>query len=194
MKFRPEIIREIVAHEPEIRRNQIEAMCRKAAAALDSAAGLTESDPAWLWKLKIKGKRALDEKEVEREFMDAAKNSDNAIFLKAATALSSPVKKDADFRGDEISKVQWLLLEQWLAKENAAFFRSLCYYNDKALAKLVAFLLNCNLGESFPEKNIRNVWKRLGLKKSTRLLFCDVEILPGKPAMPVPYKVIQSPD
>jgi len=190
MKFRQEIIQEIVAQEPEIRRNQIEAMCRKAAAALDSAAGLTESDPAWLWKLKIKGKGALDEREVEREFMKAAKNADNAIFQKADAARSSPIN-DADIKS-QINKVEWLLLELWLAKGNAPFFRSLCYYNDTALAKLAGFLLGNNQGHN--GKSIRKVWERLGLKKSTKLLFRDVEIHPGKPAMPVPYKVIQIPD
>jgi hypothetical protein len=117
----PKIIPELVANEPEMRRVQISAMVCKAFKALDSAANLTDFDPAWLWKLKVKGKCALDEKEVERAFMEAAKtNPDDGIFQKAVTARASPLN-EADIKG-QINKVEWLLLERWLAAECAPFF------------------------------------------------------------------------
>ena len=80
-------------------------MVCKETAALDSAAGLTVSDPAWLWQLKIKGKCALNEEEVMREFME----SNNEISKKAVTALASPLN-DADIQS-QTNKVEWLLLE-----------------------------------------------------------------------------------
>jgi hypothetical protein len=184
------ILEEIVSNEPEMRRIQISAMVRKAFKALDSAAGLSESDPPWLWKLKIKGKKALEEKDIERAFLESAKaESDGALFKKAVSAHAS-LLDDREIKA-QIPKVEWLLLEYWVAKEKAPLFRSLCYYNDQALAKLVAFLLKLNPGS---DKSIRKIWERLGLKKSRRLLFRDVKIIAGKPAMPVFYKVIQNPD
>jgi predicted NAD-dependent protein-ADP-ribosyltransferase YbiA (DUF1768 family) len=187
----PEVIPEVVANEPEIRRVQISAMVRKVGKAVNAAADLVESDPPWLWKLKIKGKSALDEKEVEQAFMEAAKsNSNDDIFQKAVTARESPLN-DADI-GNEINKVERLLLEQWLAVKNAPFEKSLCYYNDKALAKLIDYLLDFNDGH-FNEKSIRNVWKRLGLKKAQPLLFRDIEVKKNPQtnklwAVPIPYK------
>ena len=168
-------------------------MCRKAGLVLNSATGLTEADPAWLWKLRIKGKVALDEKEVERAFLASAKSDSDSYFAKAYAAIQKPLAK-GDIE-NEVSRCEWKLLEFWLAKENAPFFMSFCFYNDKALAKLLDFLLRQNQGH-YSEKSIRKTWERLGLKKSTVLLFRDVEIAPlGESAavMPVLYKVIQSP-
>jgi hypothetical protein len=167
------IIPELVANEAGIRRVQITAMVCKAFKALDSAANLTEFDPAWLWKLKVEGKCAFEEKEVERAFMEAAKsNFDDGIFKKAVAARASPLN-GADIK-DQINKVEWFLLEWWLAAEYAPFCKSLCYYNDTALSKLVAFMLGNNQGHN--GKSIRKVWERLGLEKGKPLLFRDIEI------------------
>ena len=174
-----------------MRRVQLSAMVFKAFKALDSAAGLKESDPAWLWKLKIKGKCALVENDVERAFVEAAKtNSNDDVFQKAITARASSLN-DADIKS-QINKVEWLLLEQWLAVKNAPFERSLCYYNDKALAKLIDFLLGFNDGH-FNDKSIRKVCEKLGLKKARQLLFRDIEVkknlLTNKLwAVPIPFK------
>jgi hypothetical protein len=186
----PKIISEVIANEPEMRRVQLSAMVCKANKALDSAAGLTVSDPAWLWQLKIKGKCALNEKEVECAFLEAAKSdTDTGMIQKAVTALASPLN-DADIQS-QINKVEWLLLEQWLAKEKADFFRSLCYYNDTALAKLVGFLLGNNQGHN--GKSIRKVCEKLGLKKAQQLLYRDIVVnerpRPNQPgAVPIYFK------
>jgi hypothetical protein len=191
VKIDPKLISELAAQEPAIRRNQIEAMSGKAAEALNSATGLSESDPAWLWTLKIKGGSALDQTQIQRALVEAVKtNSSEWNLLKKINAPSEPLA-DADVN-ENITKAEWMLLEFWLAANNAPFFRSFCYYNDKALAKLVDHLLDHAQGH-YSDKSVRKIWERLGLKKSTKLLFRDVEILPGKPAMPIPYKVIQSP-
>jgi len=194
--FNPKIISEIRANEPEMRRVQISAMSRKAGKAVDSAAKLNESDSPLVWKLKIKGRGALDDKEIESEFMEALKSdSNNEFFKKAGTALSSPLN-DVDIK-KEISNVERLLLEHWLAKETATFIWSLCYYNDKALTRFVEFWLNYNQ-DQLPEKTIRKVWERLGLEKARTLLFRDMKVKRNPQTnqwcpVPVPYKkVIQA--
>jgi len=106
----PQIVFAVIANEPEMRRIQISAMVCKANKALDSAADLTVSDPAWLWQLKIKGKCALDETEVERAFLEAAKsNPDGDVFKKATVVLRASPLKDADIKS-KINNVEWLLL------------------------------------------------------------------------------------
>ena len=187
MKIRRDVLQEAILHEPEIRRNQIEAMCRKASKALNSSAGLKESDPAWLWTLKIKGFTALEETHVRQAFIEAVEKSlFDSELLQPSTRL-----KDEKIK-EHISKVEWALLEFWLAKEGAELSRSLCYYNDNALAKLVDFLFGFADGH-YSEQSIRKVWERLGLKKSPKLLFRDVDTS-VKPVMPVPYKVVLMPD
>ena len=187
----PQIVFAVIANEPEMRRIQISAMVCKANKALDSAADLTVSDPAWLWQLKIKGKCALDETEVERAFLEAAKsNPDGDVFKKATVVLRASPLNDADIKS-KINNVEWLLLQWWLAPDGDQLFKSLCYYNDTALAKLVEFLLGNNQGHN--GKSIRKVWERLGLEKAQQLLFRDVEIkknpLPNQPgAVPIYFK------
>jgi hypothetical protein len=188
----PRIIFEAMANEPEMRRIQISAMVRKAFKALDSVAGLTESDPPWLCKLTIKGKCVLDEKEVERAFLEEAKsNPDGDVFKKATVALRASPLNDTDIKS-KINNVEWLLLEWWLAPDGNQLFKSLCYYNDTALAKLVSYLLGNNQGHN--GKSIRKVWERgLGLKKARQLLFHDVEFKKNPPpdqpgAVPIYFK------
>jgi hypothetical protein len=187
------ILQEIKKEEPEIRRIKNEAMRRKGFKDLDSAAGLNENDPSWLWTLKIKGKEALNEKSIAQSFIHEAQ-SDPASWLlpKAVEALQLPLL-DADVNA-KITKPQRLLLELWLAKSGVPrfYWLSFCYYNDKAIAKMLGFILNYQKGH-FNEKSVRKIWERLGLKKSRRLLFRDVEFRRGE-AFPVIFKkLIQRP-
>jgi hypothetical protein len=191
LHIHPKVVQEIDVEEAEIRRFQISAMRRKAFKALDSATGLTESDPPWLWNLKINGKKALNEENIHQAFIQAAQSNPGTWQLpKAVKALESPLT-DALIR-EQITKAEWLLLEFWLAKSGVPLIYSFCYYNDKALAKLLEFLLSQSEGQ-YSDKYVRKIWERLGLKKSRRLLFRDVKIVAGA-AQPVPYKeVIQRP-
>jgi hypothetical protein len=128
------IIRRIEEEEPEIRRIQFETMCCEAFKTLDSATGLTESDPQWLWTLKLRGADALNKKSIARAFIETAQ-SNSDLWSKGVKAVHSPLN-DAHLLQNK--KVPWRLLECWLASSGSPFQFSFCYYNDKALAKLIA--------------------------------------------------------
>jgi len=181
---------EIISGRPELRRLCEKAKERMVGLAVNEAAGMTEDDPPWLWKLKIKGQSALNEPEVERSFLEAAKGSPgNKLFQQASDALSKPLD-DTAIKERISHQVKNLMLKCWLAEDHAPLHKSFCHYSDPALKRLVAFLLDLN---EIDENTIRKIWERLGLRKSKHLLIRDVIIKknprPNEPgAIPVYFK------
>lgn len=175
--------------EPQIRRNQIEALCRCVFRAIDSVTGLNPDDPPWLFRCALMGREdARKDPDVQAGILDLIGSPD---WIRIAKLLgdspSSPLENSEI--NDHIGKLRALLLCHWLAKDGVAFQFSLCYYTDSALAKLCAFQLG-RKPDALPSKYVRKTWERLGLKKATVLLFRDVEISKSK-VTPVFYKKLR---
>jgi hypothetical protein len=172
--------------EDRIRRVQIEAKSRYAAKVVNAAAGLSEDDPPWLWKLRLLGKKAADDPRLSPEIEKAIREGNSGLSSRVAHAwgsLSAPLT-DGQIRS-MCDNVDRLLLKWWVAPNRGAeFSRSFCYYSDEALCKVVNFLLGTN---AWNAKNIRKRWERLGLEQASTTLFKDAEICDGKP-FPVPFK------
>jgi hypothetical protein len=179
----------IAGEEPEIRRVQIAATEKRAFAALDSAAGLTDTDPPWLWRLRLERNPTA-----RRNILDAVKvalqERNPQPFRDILRVLEQAEVSDLNIK-EQIARVEWLLLDAWLARDGAPFELSLCYYSDRALAKLCSWWCGLNL-EHWNVKSIRKVWERLGLRKASRLLFKDVEFH-GKEVHSIPFKKLIQP-
>jgi hypothetical protein len=188
MTLRPRVdIAFLESRESELRRIQIEAMVRRAFRAIDSASGLTESDPDWLRVLVLTGPAsAMDREDVCKAVESAIRNQESPALSKMSKLVSRPSLTKERINAS-ITKVEWLLLHHWLACDGAPLEASLCYYNDTALAKRVELQLGLVPGSQYSGKYIRKVWERgLGLKKGT-LLFRDVQAEDGR-IFPVYYK------
>jgi hypothetical protein len=181
--------------EPEIRKLQVEAMCRYLSRTFDSAAGLGPDDPWWLWSLRLNGP---DHPDVKDGLHQAFKNGDESLRRAWGFARKPPLDVNEFTSEIQESKVSNLILCLWLSPDPESetyqasglpahpnpFQFSLCYYNDTALAKLNNMIFEISNGHN--AKSIRKVWSRLGLKKSRTLLFKDVEMTNGL-ILPVPY-------
>jgi len=188
-KIKPEVFDQINKELPTIKKNQEDAQKRMGCFTVDSATGkkvlkYADSYPAfdpWLYKFALKGD--LDSEDVKSGIVAAIKNKqqDRATYNALLTMMDRYPSKVTNEAISEyyLDKLERMILDWWLAPDCSQEM-SYCFYNDPALLKLLKSLIPQNVKGKLTIDRVRKTYKRLGLKKSKRLLFNDVEFYGDK--------------
>src|SRR5690606_20467990 len=81
-----------------------------------------------------------------------------------------------------ISRLEWELVELWLRPSLQSFDQSLCYYSFEALARFFN-VHTPRPGAEWKAQEIRYQCRKLGLMRSERILFRDIQFLGMEGAM-----------
>jgi hypothetical protein len=165
------------AERPEIVASVSKSRERLALDTLKHVAKLSPSHPEWMLDaLALGGKQALECEKVRvglRELIDRR----DPRFFEFAAQIDGAGGFDERYLLRATDRVKLFLTDYWILDEGASIGfsgpLSLTYYSFPALAKLIAWHFGTPLMDWHA---IRQVVRRLGLKKSRYTLFRDIQV------------------
>ena len=165
------------AERPEIVASVLKSRQRLALDTLKHVAKLSPSDPGWMLDaIALGGKQALESDKVRAGLRELIDRHDPKFFEFVAQ-IDGSRGFDEEHLLTKANNVKVFLTDYWILDEGAPIgfsgSLSLTYYSFPALAKLIAWKLDKPV---IDWRSVRQVVRRLGLKKSRYTLFRDIQV------------------